>query len=179
MIAGECETSSGGIDLHCTAKGLLCARSHTVGFIEDDELLSASRECDFLLSEGFYAVADDVDSYFDQLALFIDLIGIECVPRSSEAFNSKTASLYASPSNCLARHNMLVVFPIPGIPDIMTCGMFPSFAMILRRSIVSVLPTMSSRKTGRYFSTLQASLERLLTLDMRDSPGQGVLCLNW
>ena len=35
-----------------------------------------------------------------------------------------------------------------------TCGMFPSLAIILRRSIVSVLPTMSSRYTGLYFSTL-------------------------
>ena len=32
--------------------------------------------------------------------------------------------------------------------------MLPSLAMILSRSIVSVLPTTSSKKTGRYFSTL-------------------------
>lgn len=44
---------------------------------------------------------------------------------------------------------------MPGMPDMMKCGMLPSLAMILRRSTVSVLPTMSSRKTGRYFSTLQ------------------------
>lgn len=76
------------------------------------------------------------------------------VPRSSLALSSRTASLYASPRSCLARHNIDVVLPIPGIPDIITCGMFPSLAMILRRSIVSELPTMSSRYTGLYFSTL-------------------------
>ncbi len=77
------------------------------------------------------------------------------IPRSSLALSSRTASLYASPSSCLAKHKIEVVFPIPGIPEMIKCGMFPSFAIIFRRSIVSVFPTMSSRKTGRYFSTLE------------------------
>ena len=78
------------------------------------------------------------------------------LPLSSLAFNSSTASLYVSPNNCLARHRTEVVLPMPGIPEIITCGMLPSLAMILSRSTVSVLPTMSSRKIGRYFSTLNA-----------------------
>ena len=36
----------------------------------------------------------------------------------------------------------------------MMCGTLPSCAMTLRRSTVSLLPTMSSKSTGRYFSTL-------------------------
>ena len=36
--------------------------------------------------------------------------------RSFEAFNSKTASLNDDPNNVLAKHNMLVVFPVPGGP---------------------------------------------------------------
>ena len=35
---------------------------------------------------------------------------------SLEAFNSSTASLYDNPKSCLARHNILVVLPIPGDP---------------------------------------------------------------
>jgi hypothetical protein len=36
--------------------------------------------------------------------------------RSSEAFISKTASLYAGPSSACARHKMEVVLPVPGEP---------------------------------------------------------------
>ncbi|KAI7091880.1 hypothetical protein KC356_g288 [Hortaea werneckii] len=90
------------------------------------------------------------------------------MPLSSEALSSNTASLYASPRSWRARQRTEVVFPIPGMPLMMTCGMLPSFAMIFKRSTVSVFPTISSRKIGRYFSTLQlgqcrscsASIER-------------------
>lgn len=77
-----------------------------------------------------------------------------CAPLSSLAFSSRTASLYASPSICRARHRTDVVFPIPGMPEMMTWGIFPSRAMIFNRSTVSVFPTISSRNTGLYFSTL-------------------------
>ena len=40
---------------------------------------------------------------------------------------------------------MDVVLPIPGVPLMIMCGMFPSLAMICRREIVSLLPTMSLR----------------------------------
>jgi hypothetical protein len=40
------------------------------------------------------------------------------------------------------------------ITDIMMWGQLPSRAMTLSLSIVSLLPTMSSKTTGRYFSTL-------------------------
>ena len=35
---------------------------------------------------------------------------------SLEAFSSNTASFIADPSNALAKHNILVVLPIPGGP---------------------------------------------------------------
>ncbi len=76
------------------------------------------------------------------------------MPRSSLALSSRTASLYASPRSCRARQRMEVVLPMPGMPEIMTWGMLPSLAIIFRRSMVSVLPTISSRYTGLYFSTL-------------------------
>lgn len=118
-------------------------------------------EGDFLLGEAFDSLADDFDSYrreksMSALGLLVGGGG-GGGPLSSLAFSSRTASLYASPSSCLARHSTLVVFPIPGIPEMMTWGMLPSLAMILSRSIVSVLPTTSSRKTGRYFSTLRSA----------------------
>src|SRR3954453_3118618 len=37
----------------------------------------------------------------------------------------------------------------------MICGMLPSSAITLSRSIVSLLPTISDNNTGRYFSTLR------------------------
>ena len=39
-----------------------------------------------------------------------------CYYLSFEAFNSRTASLYEAPNIALARHNILVVFPVPGGP---------------------------------------------------------------
>lgn len=41
--------------------------------------------------------------------------------------------------------------------DIMICGMFPSFAMTLSRSMVSLFPTMSSNSFGLNFSTQGSS----------------------
>ena len=92
---------------------------------------------------------------------------------SSDAFSSRTPSLYASPKSWCAKQWMLVVFPIPGRPcyhavpsgrvnmersveltEMMICGQFPSRAMTFSRSIVSEFPTMSSRSDGLYFSTL-------------------------
>ena len=39
-----------------------------------------------------------------------------CYYLSFEAFSSRTASLYEAPNIALARHNILVVFPVPGGP---------------------------------------------------------------
>ena len=47
-------------------------------------------------------------------------------------------------------------YPIPGIPEIIKCGIFPSLAMAFNLSIVSSFPTISSSKIGRYFSTLHS-----------------------
>ena len=70
--------------------------------------------------------------------------------RSSDAFSSCTALLYASPSSARAKHVMLVVFPVPGGPAMMMLGMLPSAAMIFRRSTMSALPTMSSSCTREH-----------------------------
>ena len=118
-------------------------------------------ECDFFLGKALDPLPDHLDACGGRLVSLISGNGRGRGgnrPRSSLAFNSNTASLYESPSNCLASARTLVVLPMPGMPEMMTCGMLPSRAMIFSRSIVSVLPTMSSRKTGRYFSTLQAGL---------------------
>jgi len=157
-VAGEGEAGGGGVDFHGAAEGLLGARGHAVGFVEDDEFLAAGGEGDFFLGEAFDAVADDVDACMRESLVRGIAVGARGfgVPRSSLALSSRTASLYASPRSCLARHNIDVVLPIPGIPEIITCGMFPSLAIILRRSIVSELPTISSKYTGLYFSTLGA-----------------------
>lgn len=56
--------------------------------------------------------------------------------------------------------------------EMMMCGMFPSSAMILSLSIVSLLPTTSSRYFGRYFSTLHRSgPSRQLATDPSAAPG--------
>merc|ERR1711983_502287 len=74
------------------------------------------------------------------------------IPRSLEAFNSKTASLKDGPSNCLARHRIVVVLPTPGGPAMMIFGTFPCFANTAKRDTVSWLPTISLNSLGRYFS---------------------------
>lgn len=165
LVAGEGEARRVRVDLHRAAQGLLRAGRHAVCLVEDHEFVAARGEGDFLLGEAFDSVAHDVDAccgeglgrVYPRYACR-GTRGGAFLPRSSLAFNSNTASLYASPSNCRARHSTLVVLPIPGMPEMMTWGMLPSFAMIFSRSIVSVLPTTSSRKTGRYFSTLMQQL---------------------
>ena len=67
-VAGEGEAGGGGVDFHGAAQGLLGARSHAVGFVEDDEFLAARGERDLFLGETFDAVADDVDAWFRGLA---------------------------------------------------------------------------------------------------------------
>ncbi len=62
-VAGEGEAGGGAVDFHGAAQGLLGARGHAVGFVEDDEFLAAGREGDFFLGEAFDAVADDVDAW--------------------------------------------------------------------------------------------------------------------
>lgn len=66
-VAGEGEAGGGGVDFHGAAEGLLGARGHAVGFVEDDEFLAAGGEGDFFLGEAFDAVADDVDTCVGEL----------------------------------------------------------------------------------------------------------------
>ena len=81
------------------------------------------------------------------------LLRTTSMPRSSEAFSSSTASLYAGPSSVCARHKMEVVLPMPGGPVKIRFGMFPVAAIAPSRSTASLLPTISSIFVGRYFST--------------------------
>lgn len=130
-----------------------------VCFIKNNKLMTTRRERDFLLCKSFDSISHDIDTWIN---LSEDIVSQKrpcqtaISPLSSLAFSSNTASLYESPSSCLARHRTDVVFPIPGMPEIITCGIFPSLAIIFNRSMVSVLPTISSRKIGRYFSTLES-----------------------
>lgn len=103
------------------------------------------------------------------------------IPRSSEAFNSKTASaINLGPSNSFARHNILVVFPVPGGPynsneqlkfhsglitERSRLGMFPVFPMTSRRPTISSFPTTSFSSCGRYFSILLKNLNELKILE--------------
>ena len=63
-VAGEGEAGGGGVDFHGATEGLLGAGGHAVGFVEDDEFMSAGGEGDFFLGEAFDAVADYVDAWF-------------------------------------------------------------------------------------------------------------------
>ena len=46
-------------------------------------------------------------------AKFLTLVRTTAIPRSSEAFNSKTRSLNESPNNCRAAAKIVLVFPVP------------------------------------------------------------------
>lgn len=104
------------------------------------------------------------------------LLRTTSMPRSFEAFNSRTASLKLLPNKMRAKHRIVVVFPTPGGPymgystmkilmrnyfqlrfftAIMTFGAFPWVANTARRPTISSLPTISSNFCGRYFSTLK------------------------
>lgn len=75
------------------------------------------------------------------------------IPLSSDAFNSQTAVLRQSPSNSLAKHIILVVFPQPGGPTNMIFGIFPYVAIARSCKIACSFPTTSLRYVGLYFST--------------------------
>merc|ERR1711935_531085 len=81
------------------------------------------------------------------------LLRTTSIPRSSDAFSSRTASLYEGPRSVCARQRTEVVFPIPGGPVKMRLGTLPVEAMAARRSTASLFPTISSILVGRYFST--------------------------
>lgn len=56
-------------------------------------------------------------------AKFFTLVRTTAIPRSSEAFNSKTLSLNESPNSCRAAAKIVLVFPVPIIINnpIVTC----------------------------------------------------------
>ena len=81
------------------------------------------------------------------------LLRTTSMPRSSDAFSSRTASLYEGPRSACARQRTEVVFPMPGGPVKMRLGILPVEAIAARRSTASLLPTISSILIGRYFST--------------------------
>ncbi len=59
------------------------------------------------------------------------------MPRSLDAFSSRTASLKDGPKRILAKHTMVVVLPTPGGPDMMMFGTLPSRANTDSRDTVS------------------------------------------
>ena len=71
-IARKGKAGGRRVDFHCTAESLLGPGCHAVGFIEDDQFLSAWRESHFLLSEAFYAVTDDIDTFGVAISLSND-----------------------------------------------------------------------------------------------------------
>lgn len=169
-VTGEGESSGVGVDFHSSTKGLLSTGCHSfstisvykepielqlhirICFIENDDFVSSRWEGDLSLSERLYLVSDYVDTSVPTSIFTLDQLDL--THRSSDAFSSSTPSLYASPRSACARQCIEVVFPIPGIPEMMICGTLPSSAMTFNRSMVSELPTISSKRTGRYFSTL-------------------------
>ena len=75
------------------------------------------------------------------------------IPRSSEAFNSKTSFREFSPISWRAMHNATVLFPVPGGPANSRCGIVAGvFRSAFNPSTVSVWFTTSSSVFGRYFS---------------------------
>jgi hypothetical protein len=133
--------------------------------------VSSWRQCNLRLSKGLDFIPHDIDASCTRVRTRYGRVGAHKAHRSSEAFSSSTPSLYAEPRSWCARQWMLVVLPIPGIPygkriidalisskqkltEIMMCGQLPSRAITFSRSMVSLLPTTSSRTLGRYFSTL-------------------------
>lgn len=62
LVARKREPRRVAVELHRSSEGLLGARGHAVGFVEDDELVTAEGEGHFFLGKGFDAVPDDVDT---------------------------------------------------------------------------------------------------------------------
>jgi hypothetical protein len=96
LVAREGEPGRVRVQFHRAAEGLLRARRHRVGFVEDDELVPPERERDFFLRKRLDAVSHDVD------AAVAGTTGSGLGPRerignrtdrSSEALSSRTPSL--------------------------------------------------------------------------------------
>ena len=51
-VARQCKPGGVGVNLHGSAEGLLGRRRHTVGLVEDDDLVTAGWETDLVLSES-------------------------------------------------------------------------------------------------------------------------------
>lgn len=62
LVAREGEPGRVRVQFHRAAEGLLRARRHRVGFVEDDELVPPEREGDFFLRKRLYPVSHDVDA---------------------------------------------------------------------------------------------------------------------
>ena len=82
--------------------------------------------------------------------------GDEHTPHSHSSFCSCSMT-YREHLSCeyySTTRTRYLTFPVPGGPHKIKLGIFPSSAIALRRTVVSSLPTTSSRVRGRYFSTL-------------------------
>lgn len=109
-------------------------------------------ECDLALGEGLDLVAHNVDTTLIRCVQLENTFAVgvaqQCVRETVDRC-------------CLAdtRKALLVSYRLEWtkLTLIMMCGMLPSSAMTLSRSTVSLLPTMSERYCGRYFSTLSSA----------------------
>ena len=121
-VAGQGETGGVGIYFHGTSQCLLSTGCHPVipseriaeknivvddsriSFIEDDDLMSSRRQCDLSLRKRLDLVSDDIDtSMYVILSAGRTPYKGSAAHLSSLAFNSRTPSLYASPSRACAR----------------------------------------------------------------------------
>ena len=98
-------------------------------------------------------VARRVSSLRRSFGEHFDLVADDGDAASSDALSSMTASFARGPSNCRAKHNIVVVLPVPGGPLKIMLGMFPPFTTAWSLATVSSFPTTSFRSWGRYFST--------------------------
>jgi hypothetical protein len=104
--------------------------------------------------------------FSDRLTFFCAKDLIFCrttsIPRSSEALSSHTAYPIASPSISRARHMILVVFPQPGGPTIITFGKLPYSEIARSYWTALAFPTISASTIGLYFSTHGISKSAIL-----------------
>lgn len=81
IVASKREARSGRVNLHGASKSLLCRCGHRVGLVQNDDLVSTSRQCHLLLREHLDLVAHHIDpsNPFHHSTISISLLSIHCV----------------------------------------------------------------------------------------------------
>lgn len=65
LVAGESETCCARVNLHGASKCLLGSCCHAVRLIQNNNFVSSSGQCHFLLRKGLDLVSNDIDSTID------------------------------------------------------------------------------------------------------------------